>query len=148
MRILSLHNSLQAGAALSISDEIVGAITEERITRIKDHHIFPQKSISALLKMGGIRLQDVDKIVYGMVTGVVPDQQVLDKLLDDFELLSSKSPWLARKARERIYSETEWNRKHLEELNDWADAHEVMDRLSFIDHHFVPCFWCIFSFTL
>ena len=61
--------------------------------------------------MGGIRLQDVDKIVYGMVTGVVPDQQVLDKLLDDLNSLQQVT-LAGTKARERIYSETEWNRKH------------------------------------
>ena len=40
MKYLAIHNSLQAGAALSINNKIIGAISEERITRIKDHHTF------------------------------------------------------------------------------------------------------------
>ena len=99
MKYLAIHNSLQAGAALSIDNEIIGAITEERITRIKDHHTFPHESISALLKLGKINLNDVDKIIYGMVTSVVPEQNTLEKLLEDFEFLASKSKVLGTKAR-------------------------------------------------
>ena len=135
MKYLAIHNSLQAGAALSIDNKIIGAISEERITRIKDHHTFPHESIQALLKLAKIDLTDVDKIIYGMVTSVVPEQNTLEKLLEDFELLASKSKILGTIARERISSEAAWNKKHLDELYEWAKSENVLDRLIFVDHH-------------
>jgi len=135
MKYLAIHNSLQAGAALSIDNKIIGAISEERITRIKDHHTFPHESIQALLKLAKIDLTDVDKIIYGMVTSVVPEQNTLEKLLEDFELLAGKSKILGTKARERISSEAAWNKKHLDELYEWAKSENVLDRLIFVDHH-------------
>lgn len=47
-----------------------------------------------------------------MVTSVAPEQNTLEKLLEDFELLASKSKILGTKARERISSEAAWNKKN------------------------------------
>ncbi len=135
MIYLALHNSFQAGAALAVNSKIVGAITEERITRKKDHHTFPHLSIEKLLSVAGIHLKEVDKIIYGMVTDVMPSSSVLEKLLDEVIQLSKKSDDLGIKAKERILSECQWNKKHLDELLFWAHSNNISDKLVFVDHH-------------
>ena len=72
MIYLGVHNSSQSGAALIKDGKIIGAVTEERFNRIKNYHGWPQKSIDYLLDLANITLKDVDKIVYGMFTDIIP----------------------------------------------------------------------------
>ena len=51
-----------AAAVLLRDGEVVGALAEERLNRIKQHAGFPRLAVRRLLEMGGISLQDVDHI--------------------------------------------------------------------------------------
>ena len=88
-----------------------------------------------MLEIASITLGEVDKVIYGMVTDVMPSKSVFEKLLDDVLQLSKKSSELGIKAKERILSECEWNKRHLEELFFWANSNNVFNRLVFVDHH-------------
>ena len=131
MVYLGIHNSYQAGAALFVNGSIKGAVSEERFTRVKDHHTFPFESISYLLKNEGLKLQDVDRIVYGMVTGVLPERSVLEKLVKRMIQGVLKTPTLANKFYERIASELAWNERHLDQLRKWSLDEGVSEKISF-----------------
>ena len=62
MKILSIFWGVCSGAALVIDGKIVGAVSEERFTREKNDTCFPEKSISWLLKVGGIDKFDLDRV--------------------------------------------------------------------------------------
>ena len=54
-----------AGAALVVDGELVAAINEERLSRIKNHRGFPHDSIDSVLELGGIAREEVDLIAMG-----------------------------------------------------------------------------------
>ena len=81
MIYLGLHNSYQSGAAIFKDGVLIGAVTEERFNREKNYQGLPEKSIDYLLNVANINLTDVDKIVYGMVSSVMPDDLTLEKIV-------------------------------------------------------------------
>lgn len=135
MIYLGLHNSFQAGACLFVDGELIGAVTEERFNRIKNYHGFPHLSIDYLLDEANITLNEVNKVVYGMVDSVTPDKKSLEKIMNIVAEGSSQSPSLKNKYIERVTSEASWNDRHLNELYDWANENELPEDLILIDHH-------------
>lgn len=65
MRILGIsafyHDS---AAALVVDGEIIAAAQEERFTRIKHDADFPQQAIRYCLEQGGLKLEDVDHVIF------------------------------------------------------------------------------------
>ena len=65
MRILGIscfyHDS---SCSLIIDDEIIAAAQEERFTRKKNTPIFPTNSIKFCLEQSGLKLQELDAIVF------------------------------------------------------------------------------------
>ena len=69
MNVLGLHIfGHHTGAALCNADGIV-AISEERLTRVKQDTAFPLRSIRYCLDHAGIELDDVDLVVYDRAMG-------------------------------------------------------------------------------
>ena len=65
MKILGISSFYHDSAAtLIINGDIVGAVQEERFTRIKHDSAFPSNSIKYLLKESGISLNDLDAVVF------------------------------------------------------------------------------------
>lgn len=64
------HDVLGCSAALVRDGEVVSAIAEERLDRVKQSRVFPQLAIRRCLEMGGIALSDVDEIAVGWNPGV------------------------------------------------------------------------------
>jgi carbamoyltransferase len=66
MNILGIHSSYNAlshdpSACLIIDGNVVAAIEEERLNRIKTSSTyFPQRAIKACLDIGGINIKDID----------------------------------------------------------------------------------------
>lgn len=58
------YNYHDAGAALLYNGEIVGAVEEERFTRIKGDSSFPINSVSYLLESNGLNVDDLEAVVY------------------------------------------------------------------------------------
>jgi carbamoyltransferase len=66
MRLLSYFHGIDPAAALVVDGHVVAYLEEERLLRNKHAaNIFPIRSIEACLKQGGLRLTDLDAIVYG-----------------------------------------------------------------------------------
>lgn len=64
MRIIGVHDSHNAAAAL-IEDGVVRfAIQEERLARVKNIDCFPEKSIKAALEFAGLKPENIDLLVF------------------------------------------------------------------------------------
>src|SRR5512135_2407375 len=65
MNILGISAYYHDGAACLIKDgTIVAAAQQERFSRIKHDHAFPDDVIAFCLKQGGITAQDLDYVVF------------------------------------------------------------------------------------
>jgi carbamoyltransferase len=60
MKILGLNIGHDSGAALIINNFLISAVNEERLSRIKMHHGIPYKSISEVLAIGNLEINDID----------------------------------------------------------------------------------------
>ena len=70
MNILGIHDGHNSSAALIIDGKIVSAIQEERLTRVKNHGGYPEKSIQEVLKIGRCSLKDIDAVSFnGYIMG-------------------------------------------------------------------------------
>lgn len=135
MIYLGLHNGLEAGAALIVNGKLIGAVHEERFVRIKGYRGWPENSIKYLLDEANINIKQVDKIVYGMFDGVIPDEIILPKLIQRVIQGVNETPSLSIKYQERIDSEIKFNKNKLYELMENLRKLGVDDRVCFIDHH-------------
>lgn len=65
MKILGISPlDKDATACLFIDGEVVSAIAEERLSRVKIHAGFPYKAIDEIFRLNGIGPDDIDKVVY------------------------------------------------------------------------------------
>jgi predicted NodU family carbamoyl transferase len=53
-----------ASAALLIDGEIIAAVEQERIDRVKHSYNFPVESIKECLKLAKIRFEEIDKVAF------------------------------------------------------------------------------------
>lgn len=83
--ILGIYDGHLATATLLKNGQIVGSVSEERFTGIKNYSGFPYKSIDYLLKMEGISGKDLEMVVIPQKWGVPvfsdPKVQKSDRLL-------------------------------------------------------------------
>jgi len=63
MVILGIHDGHCASAALIINNKLVAAVSEERIVRKKMEWCFPEYAVKECLKIGNIKINDIDKVV-------------------------------------------------------------------------------------
>lgn len=67
--IIGWQNDLVASAALLVDGEVVGAVEEERFTRVKQQTGFPARSVTWLLDDAGLAPADVTEWAYGWFSG-------------------------------------------------------------------------------
>ena len=132
MKILSFHNSIEAGAALYINGKITSAISEERLNRIKNFHGFPKKSINFLLKNFKLSFKDFDYIVYGAINSINPDKETLKKIEQKKKKIPKKYFF---KFDERVSTEINWNKKHITEVLKFAKKNDFLHKFILLDHH-------------
>jgi len=65
MKVLSICDNHDSGAALVKNNKIISAISEERLNRIKLTRLFPFKSISKLLEKNKKIIEEIDLFVIG-----------------------------------------------------------------------------------
>ena len=64
---LGIHDGHTSTAAILKGSEIIGALSEERITRKKVQSGFPEKAISKLLEYNKIDPSEIDQIAMGNI---------------------------------------------------------------------------------
>ena len=62
--VLGLNTGHNASAALLKDGEIVSAVQEERIVRLKNYRGFPSNSVNFVLSDSNLQLSDIDLVVY------------------------------------------------------------------------------------
>lgn len=66
MKILGItHDVLICSAALMVDGQIVSAIPEERLDRVKQSRVFPRLAINKCLSDAGLTINDIDEIAVG-----------------------------------------------------------------------------------
>lgn len=63
--VLGLADNHDAGATLVVNGQVVAAISEERLDRVKNSGAFPSMAIDEVLRLGGISPNEVDCIAIG-----------------------------------------------------------------------------------
>lgn len=64
MVILGINDGYNASAALIINGELIAAVQEERLSRVKNHQGFPDLAVSEILKIADIKLSDIDYFAF------------------------------------------------------------------------------------
>lgn len=70
MIVLGIADNHDSGAALLVDGQLVAAVNQERVDRVKGSGAFPWGAIDAALDLGGVPARAVDRIVVG--TGFTP----------------------------------------------------------------------------
>ena len=65
MNVLGVADNHDSGAALVINGELIAAVNQERLDRVKGSGAFPWSAIDAVLAAGGLRERDIHRIVFG-----------------------------------------------------------------------------------
>jgi carbamoyltransferase len=63
--VLAIHEDTNANAALVRGNEILAAVAEERLSRVKYQPGFPARAVDTVLRLGGVDLAGVDAVVAG-----------------------------------------------------------------------------------
>ena len=67
MSILGIHDGHDNGAAMARGGEVLGAINEERFTKLKNDVGFPKNSIEYLMK--SVDIEEIEKIAVARIDG-------------------------------------------------------------------------------
>ena len=62
MIVLGINDGHQSSAALIVNGKLIAAAAEERFTRRKNEHGYPEKAIEACLNISGIEEKDIEHI--------------------------------------------------------------------------------------
>lgn len=65
MYLLGIHDGHNASAALMKDGEIIDAIQEERLNKIKNFGGFPEKSITYILKKNNLNIDQIERFIFG-----------------------------------------------------------------------------------
>lgn len=112
-----------ASAVLLKDGEIVAAIEEERLSRIKHTHSFPEKAIRFCLKEGNVTLADLD------VIAMDTSEQFLDS-------------WVTRKELSEFGGPPPTGRDHVAAIFRTEFGVDVRNKLFFCSHHLAHMHAC------
>ena len=135
MKILGIHDGHNAAACLLEDGVILGAIQEERLSRIKNHDTFPAQSILWLLDTFGTDVESIDAVA--MNGFHMPLHRNSRQLIADTRQRGSSSATRCIRSWARatplLYR---WRRKCRElRKREAADAGILPGRLVYIEHH-------------
>lgn len=133
MSILGITNTKNAGATLIQDGKIVAAVNEERFTRIKNHRIFPHKSIDYVLQFGKITIGELDEITVGCGKGIQP--AFVPKYVDRICNAVVENKKSTKIIHDRCYFSTQGDIRLREEAEREIRKLGYTDIINFVDHH-------------
>lgn len=135
-----------AGVVLLQNSEVVCAINEERLSRIKRHSGFPYKSIDWVLQYSGLKIEDISHIAIAKANPKRNPESFfrIKKLLKNYDYLSKDDPvdfWskilnLLYNKHKYISKTTKLAQKLSMEIEEWARQNNCQDKLIHIPHHY------------
>lgn len=107
--ILAVHEDSNANAALLRGGEILAAVAEERLTRVKFQGGFPSRAVAEVSRIAGAAIEDVDAVVAGNRLHFLPRLFGTAPIEGEHDLLG-------------------WRHKSYLTLQDWLRRHAAADR--------------------
>jgi carbamoyltransferase len=129
---LGIHDGHNCGATLTRGGAIVASVSEERLVRRKNAIGYPRRAIEEVLRIGGVRAQDLADVVYASL------------FMHTASHLEDISQWYAVGMEEQIadarrpaeYGRSIFESRKRERIAQAADHLGVpADRVSFVEHH-------------
>lgn len=136
MRIIGIHDGHNAAACLLEDGTIRAALQEERLTRIKNHDVFPARAVEWLLSEAGCGWDGVDAVA--MNGFHMPVHRDRDRLIRDTRWGGSNKPGRAIRRWARSFGPVLdlWKARRREEREAEAKAAGVdLSKLVYIEHH-------------
>jgi len=138
--ILAIQGGHNSTAALLIDGKIIGCVSEERFTRIKNCSDFPLKSIKWLLNFANISPKDLDAVAFCGRTVILPSKNaktpgIISKIYGHLEYKSGSVYGVLRKLKH--FYDKKWGKKTLDEGKKILENHFGISekKIVFIDHH-------------
>ncbi|MDP6793647.1 MAG: carbamoyltransferase N-terminal domain-containing protein, partial [Anaerolineales bacterium] len=114
-----------AAAVLLQQGELVAAAEEERFSRVKHDHRFPQRAIDFCLQQGGIEARDLDYVVF-YEKPLVKFERILSTTLGAFP----RTWGVFRESMVTWFDEKLWIKSQI-----LRKLPVTVDRLLFVEHH-------------
>jgi carbamoyltransferase len=130
--ILGIHDGHNCGATLARGGAIVASVSEERLVRRKNAIGYPRRAIEEVLRIGGVRAEDLADVVYASL------------FMHTASHLEDISQWYAVGMEEQIadarrpaeYGRSIFETRKRERIAQAADHLGVpASRISFVEHH-------------
>ena len=135
MKIAAFNDGHNGSVVLLVDGQIVGALQEERLTRVKNQPGYPQKALAYLLKTHGLQLDDIDRFIF--CSTYLPITSHADRTEQIRAYKKSYSPLQFAKIVAKKYGA----KKILSSLTRRMRAQPAAragvpgDKIGFIDHH-------------
>jgi len=137
VKILGIHDSHNAAAALLDDGKLVAAVQEERLTREKNQYGIPGLAIQDIFAMTGLAMQDIDCFAFVNRYQTYTLAGNRDTLLRAFAGANYTLRWQLRtRALQTSLGRRLWERLHLSSRQKTvAEAGFPLDKVRFIEHH-------------
>ena len=130
--ILGIHDGHNCGATLTRDGTILASISEERITRNKNEVGYPEHSIEAVLRLGGIDARELSEVVYASL--FMHDRSHLQDITTWYAVGAAEQK--ADAASRKDYATIIFERRKRDRIEQ-VSAHLGVpkDQISFVEHH-------------
>ena len=132
MYILGIHDGHNAGASLLMNGDLISSISEERISKIKNHIGYPTKSIDEILLTNNLKINDISFFIYS------------SKFMHSAEHLKNYKNWHSAGIKEQNI-ERKKSVKYLKAIFDYRKEERIKkisnhlridrEKIFFADHH-------------
>ena len=131
--VLGIVNHFQSGASIVIDGKILGAVSEERFTGVKNDPSVPSQSLCAVLDQTNMGSGDVDVVSYGWSaprSRIRHNALILDRIrharsaMEDLSIVSK-----------RIHEECRNNQAGRNQMRDFVSANFPSSDYLEVDHH-------------
>lgn len=152
MKILGIHPTHTATAALIEDGALLGMISEERLNGIKEWHGIPKKAISYLLDSNNIKPEDIDVVA---INGLSPTSNASDFINESFNIQMSGFGAFKSLMPSFLIKKNWWVRPAVKIAHVLRNKKEIYDyfkkigingdKIVFVDHHTCHAHTCFMN---
>jgi len=133
MKIIAVHDGHNASACLLDEGTIEIAIQEERLSRIKNHSCFPERSIRHILDARRLSASQIDRFVFS--SSHMPRNKTREELMQEYRASSAARTRLARALKHTPVFPLVRRRRRLERMKSAESMGFGARSIRFADHH-------------
>jgi len=136
MVIIGLHNDEDSGACLMKDGVLLGAVSEERLNRIKLYKGLPVKSLEYFIKKYNLNLDQIDYFAYGWHGRKHNCREYAEKLSKRIIYALKNDAHCADIIKDRITVEKEIDNETLGKFQEWMMELGIPEeKIYYLDHH-------------